>query len=995
MNETLKQILKPLASLRLTVVLLAMSMVLIFAGTWAQIDSDIVVVQHKMFHAWFCWIPFALFWWRRPTGGLAFPGEIPFVGGYTLIAALLINLLAAHSVRFKLTWKRAGIILIHLGLITLLCSEVLTTWFAEEGTMRLTTNMAQNYVEDIRRSELAIVDSSAKDHDDVTVIPASLFDKPGTNLHDPRLPFDVQVDDYYENSQLLGPFQDGPKPDPRVDAGTEVGRRIVKAAPTSGVGADADKVNQPAAIVTLSSGGKGLGTYLVSSWADAPQPVALPDGRSFTIDLRFVRTYKPYTLKLLKFTHEKYVGSDIDKNFASRVQLVDPSRNVNLEALIWMNHPLRYDSQTFYQAGFDEHRADLTTIQIVKNRNWLLPYIALGIAIIGLLTHFGMTLIRFLGRQLSSVPAAPGAHVSSSSPGWANTIAIAAPLVCALILIAASLPRDNPDDHAFDLNAFGRLPISFDGRVMPLDSLARTSLKIIHGREALDDINKHRVPPIEWLADLLSNSEKTNIYPVFLVDNPDVLNTTGLDPGRKYFSADDLIAHEKTLLPELQRVMKRANDEGTGKFDVTDKKLFDLAEHLVLQRKLGGLGELYLVPPIGGRDQWQKVDDAVLETQKTGKSPESLRSFMDILKHYSENKPAEFNTAVAAYHDTLEQNLPAQHKIDSEAYFNRFDPFTICLVLYVGVLLLAMISWLVWQRPLSTAALSLMACAFLLHTTALIWRMVLSGRPPVTNLYSSALFIAWGGVLLCLALELLYRNGVGSVVGATIGFVSLLVANALAAEGDTMEQLRAVLDTNGWLATHVVCVTIGYASTFVAGLLGVVYIYRGLVSAQFDADQRKAVSRMIYGIVCYALLFSFVGTILGGIWADQSWGRFWGWDPKENGAILIVLWNAIILHSRWGGLVRERGMAVLAVGGNIVTSWSWFGTNMLGVGLHSYGFTDSSRELILIAFMISQLLIIGIGLIPTVSWKSYAVDAAPSFPVGRPKGGLRPEPASV
>jgi ABC-type transport system involved in cytochrome c biogenesis permease subunit len=126
---------------------------------------------------------------------------------------------------------------------------------------------------------------------------------------------------------------------------------------------------------------------------------------------------------------------------------------------------------------------------------------------------------------------------------------------------------------------------------------------------------------------------------------------------------------------------------------------------------------------------------------------------------------------------------------------------------------------------------------------------------------------------------------------------------------------------------------------------------------------------MVYGIVCFATLFSFVGTILGGIWADQSWGRFWGWDPKENGALIIVIWNAIILHARWGGMIKQRGLMNLAVGGNIVTSWSWFGTNMLGVGLHSYGFTDAAF-VALLSFVVSQVAIITIGLLPLGLWRS-------------------------
>jgi hypothetical protein len=124
--------------------------------------------------------------------------------------------------------------------------------------------------------------------------------------------------------------------------------------------------------------------------------------------------------------------------------------------------------------------------------------------------------------------------------------------------------------------------------------------------------------------------------------------------------------------------------------------------------------------------------------------------------------------------------------------------------------------------------------------------------------------------------------------------------------------------------------------------------------------------------VCFALLLSFVGTVLGGIWADQSWGRFWGWDPKENGAALIVLITAIILHARWGGLIRERGIMVLAVFGNIVTAWSWFGTNMLGVGLHAYGFMDAA-VFWLMAFVVSQLAIMAAGLVPAAAWRSSGV----------------------
>jgi ABC-type transport system involved in cytochrome c biogenesis permease subunit len=248
-------------------------------------------------------------------------------------------------------------------------------------------------------------------------------------------------------------------------------------------------------------------------------------------------------------------------------------------------------------------------------------------------------------------------------------------------------------------------------------------------------------------------------------------------------------------------------------------------------------------------------------------------------------------------------------------------------------------------------------------------------------------------MLLGLLLERIYRIGIGNVVASIAGFITLLIAHNLAIGGDTMEMLRAVLDTNFWLATHVVVVTLGYASTFVAGLLAITYVLLGLFTpilslklnpgggenvenrngkkpAAGQMEVGKALAKMVYGIVCFATLFSFVGTVLGGIWADQSWGRFWGWDPKENGALLIVLWNATILHARWGGLVRERGLMNMAIVGNIVTSFSWFGVNMLGIGLHSYGFMDAAFSW-LIAFIASQIFLILLGSLPRQMWRSF------------------------
>jgi ABC-type transport system involved in cytochrome c biogenesis permease subunit len=255
----------------------------------------------------------------------------------------------------------------------------------------------------------------------------------------------------------------------------------------------------------------------------------------------------------------------------------------------------------------------------------------------------------------------------------------------------------------------------------------------------------------------------------------------------------------------------------------------------------------------------------------------------------------------------------------------------------------------------------------------------------VTNLYSSALFIGWGAVLMGLVYEMIFGRkvgkaslaGIGNLMASVAGFGTLLIAHLLlsftsttaADKGDTMAVMQAVLDTQFWLATHVVCVTLGYATTIVAGLFGLIYILRGVVTPSLTPEAGKELTRMTYGTICFAIFFSFVGTVLGGLWADDSWGRFWGWDPKENGALIIVLWNALVLHARWGGLVKDRGMALLAVFGNIVVSWSWFGVNQLQIGLHSYGFTEGVL-LCMLWFFASQVAVMLLGMLPARLWRS-------------------------
>lgn len=374
------------------------------------------------------------------------------------------------------------------------------------------------------------------------------------------------------------------------------------------------------------------------------------------------------------------------------------------------------------------------------------------------------------------------------------------------------------------------------------------------------------------------------------------------------------------------------------------------------------------------KGDWMNMGEALISTIELGELPKDALKLADIALAYQENRPEDFNRLVLERIESVEKAYPVKmEKAEDESIFNRAQPFYRSSVMYVLVFLLCVFSWLWARDTLNRSAFFVLMAALIFHTFGIYSRVMIQGYAPVTNLYSSAVFVGWGAVILAAILEKIYKNGIGNASAALIGFATLIIAHHLSLGGDTMEMMQAVLDSNFWLSTHVVTVTIGYSGTFLAGIIGIFYILRGLFTRSLTQADSKTLGGMAYGIVCFSALFSFVGTILGGIWADQSWGRFWGWDPKENGALMIVLWNAIILHARWGGIARTRGIMVMTVFGNIITALSWFGVNMLGVGLHSYGFMEKSF-LWLMGFIASQFVIIGLGMIPLRYWRSFQKD---------------------
>ncbi len=333
-----------------------------------------------------------------------------------------------------------------------------------------------------------------------------------------------------------------------------------------------------------------------------------------------------------------------------------------------------------------------------------------------------------------------------------------------------------------------------------------------------------------------------------------------------------------------------------------------------------------------------KHDFSDPQTQK------ELGLLLEMHNAYTSGHQLEFHLAAKAFNLEISKRINgiqkrAYNKIPIEIFYNHTSLFLFAWIFYL-LAFFAFLFSLVWPRPLlHTVGFLLLGLGFLPHLIALVLRMIIMSRPPVTNLYETFVFVGVVTVLLSLLTEVFNKKWLGIVVGSICGFIFLAIADKFSAEGDTLKMLVAVLDSNFWLTTHVLSITIGYAGCCVAGIMGHVYILQALFKPK-NKELLNSTYRYILGILGFGLTMAFLGTMLGGIWADQSWGRFWGWDPKENGALLIVLWTSIIFHAKVGRMINPLGVAVGAAMGFIVVMWAWFGVNLLSIGLHSYGFTS-------------------------------------------------------
>jgi hypothetical protein len=374
--------LKPFTSLKLTIFCLGCAMVLVFLGTIDQVNIGVYEAENRYFKSFFLFF-------TPPHTELKIPW---FPGGYIVGSLLLINLIAAHIARFKLSWKKTGIVLLHSGLILLLVGQLFADLFVDlESQLRLDQGETKNYTESFYFDELAIIDTTGANSDRVISIPGSRLSK-GGRIDLPVDDLQVVVNEYYPNSALINPSRLPQPTYPHLSIGPMA------------VAVELEKTykqnerNLPAAAFSVFQKDQLIGSWRLA--AGFPRPIAFQAGsKNYQAVLRPKRFYKPFAITLVQFRHDRYAGTDLAKNFSSRIRLVDPTKHEDRESLIFMNNPLRYGGFTFYQAGFDNN--DTTTVlQVAQNPSWLVPYISCALIVVGMLLQFGMHLQSFVRRRV-------------------------------------------------------------------------------------------------------------------------------------------------------------------------------------------------------------------------------------------------------------------------------------------------------------------------------------------------------------------------------------------------------------------------------------------------------------------------------------------------------------------------------------------------------------------------------------------------------------------
>ncbi len=446
--------------------------------------------------------------------------------------------------------------------------------------------------------------------------------------------------------------------------------------------------------------------------------------------------------------------------------------------------------------------------------------------------------------------------------------------------------------------------------------------------------------PVEWVLAMHADPTRWKDEKVVRVTHVGLRDAAKLPAGQDHFSFNELTTHPG-LRAAIGAVADKQHKDSEAKLDPIEREISDLSETIGIMDGVFTGDALRVIPhPTDAAATWATLAD--LQTVDSGPLSR-VRSLHDALVAAAKaGDAAGVGSAASALARRLAElspsAYPAAEDIGVEVRYNRLKPFRLAWLFYLLGLATLVASFAMPRRPLIIGGFAGILIGFAIHAYGMYLRMLISGRPPVTNMYESVIFVAWGAVLFALIFEAVYRARWFATTAAAVAVLSLLVADTVPILNGSIEPLVPVLRDNMWLTVHVLTITLSYAAFFLAMALG--HVNLGLY---FFAPNRRdlltELSRFLYRALQVGTLLCALGTALGGWWASYSWGRFWGWDAKETSIFVALMFYLAVMHSRLVGLVRDFGTAVASIVGFLLVLWAWYGVNfVLGVGLHSYGF---------------------------------------------------------
>lgn len=506
-------------------------------------------------------------------------------------------------------------------------------------------------------------------------------------------------------------------------------------------------------------------------------------------------------------------------------------------------------------------------------------------------------------------------------------------------------------------DAIKSLPVQDSGRIKPYDSFAREMLEIVYGKTSYEKRAATEIV-MTWMLSPQAWQDKK----IFEVRNHQVLEALKLPKDQRYFTGEEIFANERFTLLRQELQAKRESKEKLNPYFQALQRLEN--QFFVFQEVASGR-MLKVVPPKEG-NAWIAVAD--LSSVEQEKFLELTKAFVAYLGSVAKNDGVEaaaqeLDKAVIGFEDVARANNPAlygqESKIKAEVLYNSFHPFRWAYIFYFIAFSLLLLVWTLNKESLMKLIWAFLVCGFILHTYGFSLRVYIMERAPVSNMYETVIWVSWGVILFSAILELINKFRLILVAGTLVSAFALVIADFAPAVLDpTLQPLEPVLRSNYWLTIHVMTITISYAAFFLAfglGDIGLIYYLRG---EEKNHDKIKGIVNAIYRAMQIGVAFLAPGIILGGIWADYSWGRFWGWDPKETWALIALLGYLAVLHARYAGMIKHFGMVVTSIVSFSLVIMAWYGVNfVLGAGLHSYGFGAGGLEYVS-AFLAAHMLLV-------------------------------------